>query len=172
MHCKHSLDYFKPEVMKLFAIICLLVFTSCSVSKKIINTNALAITLTKSECGSYEVKNNGELIGYIVKPFYVEAENKEVYITQFENLIKANYSDYYDRFYRTYWFSKDRGSDTLIIVEMLSAKQLSSVPNWQCEQQDVDIYNQLHKNRKSNKYPPYFIYNCTKARFKVLGDPD
>lgn len=126
----------------------------------------------KTKCGSYEVKNNEELMGYVVKPFYVEVEKKEDYILQFEKLIKANYSDYYDRFYRTYWFSKDRGSDTLIIVEMLSSKQLSSVPNWQCEQQDVDIYNQLNKKRKSSRHPPYFIYNCTKSRFKILGDPD
>jgi hypothetical protein len=157
--------------MKL-SIIGLLIFLSCNAPKEIIDTKNLAITLTKTECGSYEVKNNEVLIGYVVKPFYVEVDKKEDYILQFEKLIKTNYSDYYDRFYRTYWFSKDRGSDTLIIVEMLSAKQLSSVPNWQCEQQDVDIYNQLHKNRKSSKYPTYFIYNCTKARFKVLGDPD
>lgn len=130
------------------------------------------ITLAKKEYGSYEVKNNAELIGYVVKPFYVEVKNREGYIIQFESLIKANYSNYYGRFYRTYWFFKDRGSDTLIIVEMLSAKQLSSVPNWQCEQQDVDVYNQLRKHRKNSKYHTYFVYNCTKGRFKFLGDPD
>ena len=145
---------------------------SCNVSKKIINTRDLNITLGKTECGSYEVKNNRELIGYVVKPFYVEVEKKENYIIQFEKLLKANYSDYYDRFYRTYWFSKNSGSDTLILVEMLSTKQLSSIPNWQCEEQEVDTYNQLHKNKNNNKHPPFFIYNCTKGRFKILGDPD
>jgi len=157
--------------MKL-SIIGLFIFLSCNAPKKFIDTKNSTITLMKTECGSYEVKNNEELIGYVVKPFYVEVEKKADYILQFEKLIKANYSDYYDRFYRTYWFSKDRGSDTLIIVEMLSAKQLSSVPNWQCEQQEVDIYNQLRKNRKKDKPPLSLDYNCTKARFKVLGDPD
>src|SRR6187200_328859 len=114
MHCKRSLDYFKSKIMKL-SIIVLLIFLSCNAPKTIIDTRNLTITLTKTECGSYEVKNNEGLIGYVVKPFYVEVEKKEDYILQFEKLIKANYSDYYDRFYRTYWFSKDRGSDTLII---------------------------------------------------------
>lgn len=157
--------------MKL-SIIGLLIFLSCNAPKKIIDKRNLSITLTKTECGSYKVDNNEELIGYVVKPFYVEVQNKDGYILQFEKLIKANYSNHYDRFYRTYWFSKDRGFDTVIIVEMLSAKQLGSVPNWQCEQQDVDIYNQLNRNRNSGNYPGYFIYNCTKARLKVLGDPD
>jgi len=158
--------------MKLLAIICLLVFISCSVSKKIINTSALAITLTKSECGSYAVKNNGELIGYVVKPFYVEAENKEVYITQFENLIKSNYSNYYDNFYRTYWFIKNSASDTLIDVVMSSPKQVNSIPNWQCEEQDVDTYKRNRKNFFDAQHPQFITYNCSKGRFKILGDPD
>jgi hypothetical protein len=157
--------------MRLLAII-FVAFASCNTSKKIINTNDFNFTLVKTECGSYEVKNNGEMIGYVVKPFYVEVGKKGDYINQFEKLIKANYPNYYDRFYRTYWFSKDRGADTLIMVEMLSAKQLSSVPNWQCEEQEVDTYNRLHKNQRNKKYPPSFIYNCTKGRFKILGDPD
>lgn len=157
--------------MKLF-MIGLFIFISCNAPKKIFDITNLAITLTKTECGSYEVKNNEALIGYIVKPFYVEVDKKQNYIIQFETLVRANYSDYYDRFYRTYWFSKNGVSDTLIIVEMLSAKQLSSIPNGRCEQQDVDVYNQLRKNRKSGKYYTYLIYNCTKERFKILGDPD
>lgn len=157
--------------MKLL-LIGLLVFSSCSVSKKIINTQNLAITLAKMQCGSYEVKNNGEVIGYVVKPFYVEVEKKENYITQFENLIKASYSNHYDQFYRTYWFVKNSVSDTLILVQMLSPKQVDLVPNWQCEEQEVDIYNQLNKNKKNSKYPRSFTYNCSKGRFKVLGDPD
>lgn len=159
--------------MKLLAI-GLLIFISCNVPKKIIDTKNLTITLTKTECGSYEVKKNGELTGYVVKPFYVGVEKKENYIIQFEKLIKANYSNYYDRFYRTYWFSKNSVSDTLILVEMLSPKQLSSIPNWQCEEQEVDIYNRLYKNKNknNNNHPRSFTYNCSKGRFKVLGDPD
>ena len=112
------------------------------------------------------------LIGYVVKPFYIEVEKKENHIVQFEKLIKANYSDYYDRFYRTYWFSKNSSSDTLILVAMLSTKQLSSIPNWQCEEQEADTYNLLYKNKSNNKHPRFFTYNCTKGRFKILGDPD
>ena len=157
--------------MKLLAI-GLLIFISCNVSKKIIDTKNLTITLAKTECGSYEVKNNGELVGYIVKPFYVEVENKENYILQFEKLIKTNYSNYYDRFYRTYWFAKNSVSDTLILIEMLSPKQLNLIPNWQCEEQEVDVYNRLYRNKTNNKHPRSFIYNCTKGRFKVIGDSD
>jgi hypothetical protein len=150
----------------------LLIFISCNVPKKIIDTKNLAITLTKTECGSYEVKNNETLVGYVVKPFYVEVEKKEKPIIEFEKLIKASYSDYYDKFYRTYWFSKNSVSDTLILIAMLSAKQLSSIPNWQCEEQEADTYNQLYKNSNNNKHPRFFTYNYTKGRFKILGDPD
>ena len=38
-------------------------------------------------------------MGYVVKPFYVKAEKKESSIIQFEKLIKANYSNYYDKYY-------------------------------------------------------------------------
>jgi hypothetical protein len=154
------------------SIIGLLIFLSCNAPKKIIHTKDLTLTLTKTECGSYEVKDNEELIGYVVKPFYVEVEKKENHIIRFEKLIKANYSDYYDRFYRTYWFSKNSSSDTLILVAMLSAKQLSSIPNWRCEEQEADTYNLLYKNKSNNKQPLFFTYNCTKGRFKILGDPD
>ena len=90
------------------------------------------------------------------------------------NCCYAALRNYYDRFYRTYWFSKNSVSDTLILVEMLSPKQLSSIPNWQCEEQEVDIYNRLYKNKNknNNNHPRSFTYNCSKGRFKVLGDPD
>lgn len=158
--------------MKLPAIICLLFFSSCNISKKIINTKNLSITLTRTKCGSYEVKNNGDLIGYVVKPLYVEAKKKKIYIDQFESLTKAKYSNYYDKFYRTYWFVKNRISDTLILVEMLSPKQVHLIPNCQCEEQEVDRYNQINKNKNNSKYLRSFSYNCSKGRFKILGDPD
>jgi len=154
------------------SIIGLLISLSCNAPKKIIHTKDLTLILTMTECGSYEVKDNEELIGYVVKPFYVEVEKKENHIIRFEKLIKANHTDYYDRFYRTYWFSKNSSSDTLILVAMLSAKQLSSIPNWRCEEQEANTYNQLYKNISNNKHPLFFTYNCTKRRFKILGDPD
>jgi hypothetical protein len=171
MHRNFSLDYIRSEVMKLF-VISLLVFTSCSVSKKMTNTKDLTIILTKTECGGYEVMNKEQLVGYVVKPFYVEVEKKEKYIVQFENLIKANYANHYDKFYRTYWFVKNSVSDTLISVQILSPKQVHSIPNWKCEEQEVDIYNQLNRNKNDAKYPRAFAYNCSKGRFKNLGDPD
>jgi hypothetical protein len=171
MQYKHFLEYFKSKNMKLL-MVGLLIFISCNAAKKVIDMKNLAITLTKTECGSYEVKDNEALIGYVVKPFYVEVEKKENHIIQFEKVIKANYSDYYDRFYRTYWFSKNSVSDTLVLVTMLSAKQLSSIPNWQCEEQEADTYNQLYKNTNNNKHPRFFTFNYTKGRFKILGDPD
>lgn len=157
--------------MKLLAI-GLLLFTSCSVAKQIINTNNLTITLAKMECGSYEVKNSGELIGYVVKPFVIETDRKEYYITQFENLIKANYSNYYNKFYRTYWFVKNSAADTTLQVVMLSPKQVELIPNWQCEEQDVDTYKRNRKNLFDAEHPQFIIYNCSKGRFKILGDPD
>ena len=140
------------------SILGLLIFISCNAPKKIIHIKDLTLTLTKKECGSYEVKDNEELIGYVVKPFYIEVEKKENHIVQFEKLIKAN--------------SKNSSSDTLILVAMLSTKQLSSIPNWQCEEQEADTYNLLYKNKSNNKHPRFFTYNCTKGRFKILGDPD
>lgn len=158
--------------MKLFVVIGLLIFISCDVSKQIINTKEISISLSKIECGSYEVKNSGKLIGYVVKPFYVEAEKKEDHIIQTENLIKANYSNYYDRFYRAYWFIKNSKGDTTLDIVMLSTKQVGAIPNWQCEEQDVDTYKRNRRNLFDVKHPQFITYNCSKGRFKVLGDPD
>lgn len=149
-----------------------LIFISCSTSRKIIMDKEPLISIMKTECGSYEVKDNGKLLGYVVKPFYVAVEEKENHIIQFEKLIKSEYSDFYRRFYRTYWFSKNSASDTLILVAMLSTKQLHLIPNWHCEEQEADTYNLLYKNKNNDKHPRFFTYNCTKKRFKVLGDPD
>jgi hypothetical protein len=150
----------------------LLIFISCGTSRKILTDKEQSISIMQTECGSYEVKDNGKLLGYVVKPFYVEVKEKEGHIIQFEKLIQSEYSDYYRGFYRTYWFSKNSASDTLILVAMLSANQLHLIPNWQCEEQEADTYNLLHKNKSNSKHPRFFTYNCTKERFKVLGDPD
>lgn len=153
-------------------VIGLWVFSSCSMSKPVIKTKTILITLTKTQCSSYEVKNSGELIGYVVKPFVVDVEKKDALITQFENLLKTNYSSYYNKFYRTYWFIKNSASDTLIEVVMLSHKQISSIPNWQCEEQDVDTYKRNRKGLFDAAHPQFISYNCSKGRFKILGDPD
>ncbi|HRP45415.1 MAG TPA: hypothetical protein PLU27_11660 [Ginsengibacter sp.] len=159
--------------MKLLIVVTsLFCFSSCNMPKNIIKDKEMSISLTTTECGSYGVRNHGDLIGYVVKPFYVEVEDKEKYIIRFENLIKANHSNYYDRFYRTYWFSRNSVSDTLILVEMLSSKDVNLISNWQCEVQEVEVYNQLYGYKNSSKPPRSFIYNCSKNRFKILGDPD
>src|SRR5690349_1307675 len=123
--------------MKLL-VIGLLIFISCNAPKQIINTKDISITLSKIQCGSYEVKNNESTIGYAVKPFIIEVEKKDDEITKFEKLLNATYNNYYNNFFRVYSFTKDRGNDTILVVIMLSAKQIKSIPNWKCEEQDVD----------------------------------
>jgi len=165
---KRSLDYFKLEVMKLLAI-GLLVFTSCSMSKQIIKTKDILITLTKMQCGSYEVKNYESSIGYAVKPFIIEVENRGAEITKFENLVKSSYNNRYRDFLRIYLFTKNSTGDTILNVIMLKPKLAYSIPNLQCEEQDVDTYFRSKKYPHSGKS---ITYNCSKGRFKILGDPD
>ena len=150
-------------------VLIVLFFYSCSVRNKTINDMGINITITKTECGSYSVTNNNELIGYVVKPFYVEVENKEIYITQFENLTKAKYFHYYNKFNRIYVFVKNRAGDTTLDVLMLSTKQLGLIPNAQCEEQSLDVYNRVFKKRKNTDS---FTYNCSKGRLRISGDPD
>lgn len=145
---------------------------SCDVSKKVISTKDLNIIISKTKCGSYDVKNNEILIGYIVKPFVTEIDRKKDYINQVEKLLQVNYSDYYNKFYRVYWFSKDNVSDIILQVVMLSSRQTKSIPYWECEEQDIDVYTQHRKRLFNVEHPQFIIYNCTKGRFKVLGDPD
>ena len=145
----------------------LLFFLSCTVPKKIIKENNIAIV--KTECGSYAVNNNGKLIGYIVKPFYVEAEKKENHIAKFENLILAKYSEYYNKFYRTYWFMINSTGDTTIHIVFLSTKQIKLIPDWECEEQPVEVYNRIYRKRN---HPSFFMYNCSKSRLRISGDPD
>lgn len=150
----------------------LLMFTSCTVSKQMINTKDISIVLTKMQCGSYEVKNNASSIGYAVKPFVIEVEKQGDEIIKFENLIKKKYTNYYNSFYRIYTFTKDRSNDTILVVIMLSTKQVSSIPNWQCEEQDVDTYTRNRRNLFNMEHPQFISYNCTKDRFKSLGDSE
>lgn len=151
--------------MRLLAIT-LVAFASCSASKKIINTKNISISLTKMQCGSYEVKNNESTIGYAVKPFIIEVDRSNE-ITKFENLIKNNYTNRYNNLFRIYLFTKNRIGDTILNVIMIKPKQASLIPGWQCEEQDVDTYWSNH-----TKNPQIIPYNCTKERFKIWGDPD
>lgn len=148
-------------------IIVLVVLTSCNTSKKIINTKDISISLTKIQCGSYEVKNNESVIGYAVKPFIIEVDRMKE-ITRFENLSKSNYKNRYEKFYRIYLFTKNSIGDTALNVIMIKPKHASLIPDWQCEEQELDTYW-----RKRHATSPLILnYNCTKGRFKILGDPD
>jgi hypothetical protein len=120
----------------------LVLFTSCDVSKQIINTKDISISLSQIDCGSYEVKNHAGTIGYVVKPFIVVIENRESEIARFENLVSSSYKHHYDDFFRIYVFTKDRIGDTILNVSFLKPKLAHSIPNWQCEQQDVLIFVQ------------------------------
>ncbi|MGE5520259.1 MAG: hypothetical protein ACM3VS_10065 [Candidatus Dadabacteria bacterium] len=155
--------------MKLFLIIGLLIFTSCNVSKQIINTKDMLISLNKMQCGSYEVKNYESPIGYAVKPFIIEVENRSAEITKFENLVKSSYNNRYRNFFRIYLFTINSTGDTILNVIMLKPKLAYSISNWQCEEQDVDTYFRSKKYPHSGKV---ITYNSSKGRFKILGDPD
>ena len=130
-------------------------------SKKVTYNENSEIKLSITECNSFEVTNNGVLIGYVVKPLYVEVLKKEAYILKFEMLIKEKYFKHYDTFYRTYWFSKTSTSDTTMMVQMLSKKQANLISNWRCEEQEADVYNKLFSGKSGDKYPSSFTYNCT-----------
>lgn len=154
--------------MKQVLTISLFVSLSCNTAKPIINTKKISISLTKMQCGSYEVKNNENTIGYAVKPFIIEV-NKSTEITRAENLIKFNSLNHYDNFFRIYVFTKNSAGDTILDVTFLKPKLAYSIPNWQCEEQDVDTYFRSKEYPHSGKS---LTYNCSKKRFKILDDPD
>jgi hypothetical protein len=154
--------------MKLLMLLSLLCLFSCSKTSRIKNDNDATISLTKTECGSYAVKNKGKLVGYVVKPFIPDAENKEAHITRFENLVKTNYSRFYDKFYRIYIYNKNSAGDTTLFIEMLPIRQTRLVPNWKCEEQGLNVYEKTYQKRKN---PGSFEYNCSKGRFHMKGDP-
>lgn len=130
----------------------------------------ISISLTELECGSYEVRNNDYVIGYVVKPFVVDLQGRESHIAQFEKLVWEKYSHFYNKFYRAYWFLDNNASDTVMEVVMIP-RHADSMGNWQCEEQEVEIY--ARGKRSFDKMHPQFItYNCSKRRLKVLGDGD
>ena len=69
--------------MKPFILIGVLAFISCDMSRQIVNTESISISLNKMQCGSYEVKNYRSSIVYVVKPFIIEIENKSAKIAKF-----------------------------------------------------------------------------------------
>jgi hypothetical protein len=149
----------------------LLLFPTCLITKISTEISNHDITLEKTSCGSYEVKNNLKLIGFLVKPFYVQVDKKEKYISEFEDSLTKRFTGYYDKLFRVYWFGKNRVSDTIIFVYLLSPKQLALIPDAKCEEQEADLYNKLYK-KKGTKHPFWFIYNCSKGRFRQSTDPD
>lgn len=156
----------------IFNIYCL-IFISCHGVQKVTHIDN-QITISETECGSYEIKNTNRLLGYATQPFYIMFPNKmedlKKEILPFEHLVSATYSGYYDNFYRVYHFTENRANDTILVVTMLTQKQSESIVNWKCRYQDVDTYKRLSK--ASIKYPGTFYFNCTKKRLKVVGDPD
>ena len=70
----------KATLAVLFVLVLIL---SCNTTK-LINKSTVnnQITISLTECGSYEVKNNQAIIGYAVKPFIVEV-NRTKEITEF-----------------------------------------------------------------------------------------
>jgi len=157
--------------MKLLAIGYLLILTAFT-SRHIINRDEISITISKTACGSYQVKNDTTVIGYVVKPFYLNVDDKEREISNFEKLLRVRYGKEYNKYGRAYWFVNDNAKDTLLQVVMLSSEQMASISNWQCEEKDVDTYKLSSKHKFTAKHPQFITYNCSKRRFKIDGDPD
>ena len=150
-------------------LLVILSLISCNATNKIGNNNDIVISLTNIDCGSYAVSNNGVLIGYVVKPFWIDVQNKEIHIARFENLLKTKYFSFYDKLLRVYSFSKNGSGDTTLLVDMLSIRQTKLIPDWQCKTQTVEVLNSIYIKRK---YPSTFWYNCSKSRFRMPGDLD
>lgn len=144
-------------------IFVLVLVLSCNTTKLISkNVGDNQITVDSTQCGSYEVKSNETIIGYVVKPFVVEVNRTEE-ITKFERKLKMEYENKFNKDYRTYAFTTDRAGDTILMTLFLSSKQAENIPNWKCELQEVDNYP---------KSSEWVYYNCSKNRFKVPSDPD
>lgn len=153
----------KNKKLKFFTLLMLGLIVSCnsikSTSQSIVN-NQIIISLT--ECGSYEVKNNQAIVGYVVKPFILEV-NRVKEITEFERKLKVKYKNKFNKDYRIYVFTTDRAGDTILMTLFLSSKQVENNPNWKCRLQEVGNYPNSSE---------WVDYNCSKNRFKKPGDPD
>jgi len=153
----------KNATLSILFVLTLGFVMSCN-SNKLINENFgyNQITIASSKCGSYEVKNNKVTIGYAVKRFIVEADRVKE-ITEFERKLRIKYKNKFNKDFRVYTFTTDSAGDTILMTLFLSSKQAKNIPNWKCKQQEVQIYP---------KRAEWIDYNCSKNRFKVLGDPD
>ena len=158
--------------MRLLVLISLSFYYSCSNSHKIIDVQKPKIGISKTDCGSYEVANDEKIIGYIVKPYLLEINAKENYISDFENLLQRKYRSFYKNYFRTFWFIPNSVADTILVAVMLSPNEIKNIPKWQCEEQDIDTYKRNHENLFNDKHPQFIAYNCSKGRFKILSDPD
>jgi hypothetical protein len=152
----------KQTLVILFVLGLVVSCKSIKSTNQTIANNQITVDLT--ECGSYEVKNNQTTIGYAVKPFVVEVDRVKE-LTEFEQKLKTKYKDKFKKDYRVYSFTKDRAGDTILNTIFLASRHTKNIPNWECELQEVDIY--WPKNSSE-----WVTYNCSKNRFKVLGDPD
>jgi len=112
----------------------------------------------------------------VVQPFYIKFADIEqsvgYNISSFEHLLTENYSFYYEDLYWVYFFTTNRGKDTIMDVLMLTKNQASTIANWRCQFLDVDSYRTKDRQKTSKKHPDAFIFNCNKQRFKNADDPE
>lgn len=159
---------------KIIFIACITLL-SCHTAKKITTSNN-EMNVSKTQCGSYEIKKGNTVLGYVVQPFYIKFPDMEQGIKNevsvLETLLSEKYSTYYDNSLRVYYFTINRSKDTIIDVLMLTKKQADLISNWQCEFLDVDQYKTKHRHKSSKEYPDTFVFNCSKKRFKDVNDPD
>lgn len=145
---------------------------SCK-SKISLNQNvALSqIEISKTECGSYQIKNNQKLIGYAVKPFILKVNRKKE-ISEFEDLLKIKHKNNFKNDYRIYSFTKNWVGDTILNTYFFNERLIKDNPNWKCEEQDIDTYWPKKNTLFGEKHVKWLSYNCSRNRLKVAGDPD
>ena len=158
----------------LILIVCFYFLCSCNSSRSISDTKNENITLTLTPCGSYEVKQKDDVLGYVVNSFCItDSPYIKTNVSLFENVLMKDYSKHYDQIFRVYYFSTTHNNkDTIIVVRMLTKKQVSLIDgNWKCENLDIDAYKTRYSYKSSKKYPPGFIFNCSKRLFISAYDP-
>jgi len=154
----------KKKSISVLLLLALVLFISCN-SVRLINRNIgdNQISVSTTQCGSYEVKSNEKIIGYIVKPFIVEVDRAKE-ITKFERKLRIKYGNKFSKDYRIYHFTTNRYGDTTILVTgFLSSKELNKFPNWKCKLQGVDTYPKKMK---------FVVFNCSKNQFRACNCVD
>lgn len=155
---------------KIFGFI--LLFASCRTTQNSMTPDNLFLSADKNECGSYEVKSNERSVGYVVKPFVVDLNNKIVYIRLMEHALKTTCANHYDNYYRIYWFFKSRASDTAIRIAMLSYDQTKKLSDWKCGEPDIQGHHSKIARHFNSRFPQYFLYNCATGILKLLEEDD